>query len=252
MAKKVLVLGVVFAVVLAGMIGIYNKHSYANDKKTVEEYVKLTGEYIKNHPELLSNSLDVLDGKSFNENEVVTTVDLLPITIGEIEFRKGLRNIFESDKADDKSVFNTLVEEKIILSYAIRNNVLPSKNEIDEFINSEKSTYKQSAECKKLVDDFCFAANITIDEYWNTYEYYNAFRIVTFKNSFNKAVEIGINKGLIKDFDENNKQADSQIYKEHVDYWNNIKKELKGSTAIKINENYNNRDFTLDVSKLYL
>jgi hypothetical protein len=251
-AKKFLALGIVFAVVLVGMFGIYNQYSYADDKKTVREYVKLTGEYIKNNPELLSKSLDVLDSKSFNESEVVTTVDLLPITIGEIEFRKGLRDTFGSDKADDKSIFNTLVEEKIILSYAIRNNVLPSKSEIDEFINSEKSTYEQDADCKELVDNFCSAANMTIDEYWKTYEYYNAFRLVALKNSFNKAVEIGVNKGLIKDFEENNKQLDSQIYKEHTDYWDNIKKELKGNITIKSKENYNNRNFTLDVSKLYL
>jgi len=250
--KKVLLVGVLLAFMVVGIFGVYNQNSYASDKKTVEEYINLIGEYIKNNPELLSKSLDALESKSFNKCEVVSTVDLLPITIGEIEFRKGLRNAFGSDNADDKSIYNTLVEEKIIISYAIRNNVLPSKSDIDDFVNSEKLTYEQDANYKQLVDNFCSAANMTIDEYWNTYEYYNAFRIVTFKNSFDKAVEIGVKKGLIKDFDKTNKELDSQIKKEHNDYWKNVKKELKSKITVDVNANYKNRDFSLDNSKLYL
>ncbi|MHB8073292.1 MAG: hypothetical protein ACYDGZ_05895 [Desulfosporosinus fructosivorans] len=249
MRKKILIIGALSVLIIANFSGVL-QNSYADDKKSVEAHIQLAGSYIKDNPELLSNSLDALASKSFNEKEIVVNVDLLPISIGEIEFREGLRNIAETGDADDKSVFNTLVEEKLIMSYAIKNNVLPSKSEINTFIESEKSLYKQDATVQKYVDAFCSSANMSFDEYWNTYEYYNAFRIVALKKAYDKAIEIGIEKGELKPLTDS--ELNSQINTAYQDYWKKIKTELKNKTSIAINKQYAGRDFTLDTSKLYL
>ncbi|SDI44530.1 hypothetical protein [Desulfosporosinus hippei] len=250
MRKKILIIGTLLFLLIANFFGVLIQNSYADDKKSVEEHIQLAGSYIKDNPELLSKSLDALASKSFNEKEIVTNVDLLPISIGEIEFREGLRNVAETGDADDKSVFNTLVEEKLIMSYAIKNSVLPLKSEINSFIESEKSLYKQDATVQKYVDDFCSSANMSFDEYWNTYEYYNAFRIVTFKKAYDKAIEIGIAKGELKPLTEG--ELISQINTEYQDYWKKIKTDLKSKASITINKQYSDRVFTIDTSKLYL
>ena len=248
MSKKLLILGVLIALFFAGSVGVSNQYYYANQKKSVEEYTKLAGEYVKNNPELLSKSIDALENK-LNTEDVVANVDLLSVSIGEIEFRKGLRRVTGVGDSSDKAVFNTLVEEKLIISYAIKNNILPSKSEINTFIESERSMYQQDAKAKKFVDDFCTAANMTIEDYWRTYEFYNAFRILTLKKAFDHSIESGIKNGEIRTSKDG---TNLEINREYEDYWAKVKKEMKDKTSITINKKYRERDFVLDNSKLYI
>ncbi|GAB6173677.1 MAG: hypothetical protein ACYDG2_23655 [Ruminiclostridium sp.] len=249
MTKKLrfLIVGFLSLLFIAGTFGISNHYSYADQK-----YIELAGNYIKTNSELLSKSINSVENKLVNNEDVVTNVNLLPITIQEIEFRKGLRQVAGDVDVSDKAVFNTLVEEKLIISYAIKNNILPSKDEIDDFIESERVLYETVATTKKLVDDFCAAANISIEDYWKTYEYYNAYRIVTFKKAYDYAIEAGIKKGELKVLKNTNNQIDRQIVNEHEDYWKKIKKEAKDKTSLEINKQYQNRGFIIDKSKLYL
>lgn len=251
MSKKLLILGVLAALFVVGSIGTLNQDSYADQKKTAEEYIKLGGEFIKNNPELLSKSLDAVENKSVDYEDVVTNVDLLPISIGEIEFRKGLNQVAGFKDIDDNVVFNTLVEEKLIMSYAIKNNVLPAKNEIDDFIISERLAFEKTEEFQKFINNFCSAANISIEDYWNTYEYYNAFRILTFKKAYDHAIETGVKKGEVRDLKSDKYELNSEITSAYDEYWIKVKKEMKDKTLLKVNKQYLDRGFILDNSKLY-
>lgn len=253
MVKKLFSLGVIAVLVFIGCFNILGKNTYAEQKKSVEEYTKLAGEYIKNNSKLLSTSIDALHKNVVYEDEV-TKVDLLPISIDEINYRKGLRELTGIGDADYKSIFNTLVEEKLIISYAIRNNVLPKKNDIKNFIESEKNIYEQDEQVQKGINAFCTAANMSVEDYWNTFEYYNAFRVVTFKKAYDHAIESGINKGKLKVLDKYNNDPNiiRDIIKEHEDYWKSIKKDMKDNIFLEINKQYEGKGFTLDKSKLFL
>lgn len=251
MTKKLLIIGVLAALFIAGSIGISNQNYYADQKKSAEEYIKLGGEFIKNNPGLLSKSLDVVGNKLVNYEDVVSNVDLLPISIAEIEFRKGINQVAGFKDMDDKAIFNILVEEKLIMSYAIKNNVLPAKNEIDDFIKSERLAFEKTEEFQKFINNFCSAANMSIEDYWNTYEYYNAFRIVTFKKAYDHAIETGVKKGEIRDLKSDKYKLDSEITSEYDKYWIKVKKEMKDKTLLKVNKQYLDRGFILDNSKLY-
>ena len=236
--------------VITGLIGVLNQETYAEGTNNAEQSIRLAGQYIKNNPELLSASITALSSKIIDQTKVVASVDELPITVEEIQFRKGLREVAGAKNADDKSVFNALVEEKLILSYAINNNLLPTKSEIDSFIEDGKSLYNQDATYKKITDAFCSAANMSIDEYWNTYEYYNAFRIITFKKAQDNAIETGIEKGDLSPLTANELKYQEEA--RYDDYWKKIKKELKEKSSVTINKQDADSQFNIDTSKLYL
>ncbi|NBJ16314.1 MAG: hypothetical protein FNP40_12295 [Dehalobacter sp. 4CP] len=253
MNKKLIIIGVLLAGILSSF-GFYNQQSYADETKSAQKLSQLAGEYVKNNPELISKSVVSIDSSNpskkviFDPEEIVATIDSLKITKGEIEFRKGLRIASGTGNADDKSVFNTLVEEKLIINYAIKNGVFPSEEKVNYFIQSEKAIYEQNVENKQMIDSFCSAANMTIDQYWDVYEYYNAFRIVTFKNAYDKAIELAVNNGDLPALGNDN-QANSEIIKKYKEYWDNLKKELKSITSIKVEQqDYN---FVVDKSRLY-
>lgn len=81
---------------------------------------------------------------------------------------------------------------------------------------------------------FCEKAGMSLDEYWDTYERYNAFRLVLFKKAYDHAISQAIsNKQLIID---NVDEVERIKLKEA--YWNSFKKELKKQANIKISKNY--------------
>lgn len=249
--KKVLIAGFLVGVFITGSIAMSNtEYSYAKDTKRVEDYTKQAGEFIKQNPKLFSESIDALKTNFISEEEI-SKVDLLTISVAEIEFRKGLRQLAGIGATDNKSIYNTLVEEKLIINYAIKNNVLPTSSDIDQFIESEKALYQQDETFNKAIDSFILGAAMSLEAYWNTYEYYNAFRIVTFKKAADFAINTGIQKGELKAL-EKDKPANPEILKEHGDYWKKIKKEMKDKVSVKVNEKFKNIEFDLDKTKLYL
>lgn len=253
MVKKIITLSVVSVLVIAGAIGFSNLNSYADEQKDVKKLAVLAGNYIDKHHHLLNKAVKAMDNQPLQINEIVADVDLLQISVGEVEFRKGIRQVEGSSSANDQSVINTLIEEKLVMSYAIRNGVFPSEKEVYEFINAEKTNYYQSEVYQKLIDEFCSAAGMSIDEYWDTYQYYNAFRMATFKNASDNAIQDGIKNGELKALDSNmTAEENSQIYQKYVKYWNDIKLKLKKEKTITINKQLNNYDFNVDASKLYL
>ncbi len=97
-------------------------------------------------------------------------------------------------------------------------------------------------ENQKLINMFCEKASMSLDEYWDTYEKYNAFRMILLKKSFDHAISQAIsNKQLIIDNIDEIERA-----KLEKSYWNSFKKELKRQANIKINENYDYLKLSVD------
>ncbi|MCG0278735.1 MAG: hypothetical protein L5656_09440 [Thermanaeromonas sp.] len=194
--KTGIYLAVLFIVsVLVLSISIINNHiTYAQGQKTLEEFFRPIAEFIQSNPDLLKDSLKTIKNAGVTSAETVAWVNGVPITIGELEFRKGLNQAGARHQSYSE-VFNVLVEEKVVFDYAIKNKLLPTAEEVEKFIEEEQQQYAASDEYKEGVDLFCRAANMSLEDYWDTYEWYNAFRCLTFTKSFEHAT-----KGIVLDY----------------------------------------------------
>ena len=200
----------------------------AVQQKTMKEFFAPIGEFMKDHKEFLSQSADSLQLKNTDPDEIIAVVDGWPITVGEMEFRKGIRDAagLSSETVTYNEVFNDLVEEKVILSFAQKNDVLPTKAQVNEFIEMEKQWYDNNeGGYKEITDALLKSSGMTLDEYWTTYEWYNAFRLVTDKNCYELAIQQGKEKGEIT---EDLKQAD--------DFWKSLIKGYKEKAKVEIKD----------------
>ncbi|PRR70660.1 hypothetical protein [Neomoorella humiferrea] len=242
--KKTGVLLTVLSIVLIGIFSInaINSVTYAQGQKTIEEFFQPIGEFIQSNPDLLRDLNKTLETAEVSPDETVAWVNELPITIGELEFRRGLNQKANKRYQSYTEVFNVLVEEKIVFDYAIKNKLLPTEDEVKRFIAEEQNQYATNDEYKTLVDNLCKAANMSLEDYWNTYEWYNAFRLLTFSKSFANAT-----KDIVF---EAAKQHEEEKAKKEL--WLNMKTKLKYEAKVKINEKFKEFNFVLDKSKLYL
>lgn len=78
---------------------------------------------------------------------------------------------------------------------------------------------------KEITDALLKSSGMTLDEYWTTYEWYNAFRLVTDKNCYELAIQQGKEKGEIT---EDLKQAD--------DFWKSLIKGYKEKAKVEIKD----------------
>ncbi len=124
--------------------------------ESLDEVFDRIGPYIKNHRELLSVSLkSVEDFNSISDDDCVAKVNNVPISIAEIEFMKGLKDAFEERNS-------SLVDEKVVFDYAMKNDLIPSKSEVNEFITWEKDSYESDTEYQKGVNMFCEKAGMSL------------------------------------------------------------------------------------------
>ena len=243
---KFLVALFIISALILSIITISNNKTHAQGEKTVEEFFKPIGEFIQNNPNLLKDSIKNVNNLNVSLDETVAVVNNLPITIGELEYRKGLNQKAGIRNQSYSETFNALVEEKIVLDYAIRNNLLPTEFEVQNFIENEQHQYTTNDEYRKLVDAFCKAANMPVEKYWSTYEWYNAFRILAFKNSFENATK------RLDSEQVSNMQNEKEKYKRKETMWKDLKLKFKSESKIKINDKFKGLNIVLDRSKLYL
>lgn len=233
--NKYLIGLLIIAFLAAGVMISRDMALQAEDQKTIDEVFSFVGPFISAHPEYLSQSLQSLEGGSMTPDDVVAWVNEIPITIGELEQRKGLNEKAGIGEQGYQEVFNKLVQEKVILHYALQKKVLPSKDEVASFISQEQADYQNEGEFKQIVDSFCEYANMSLDDYWNTFEKYNAFRLLVFSNSYKHSILEAEKSGKI-DFAENMDASEKQKIKE--EYWKDIVSNLKANAEIKINEKF--------------
>lgn len=112
------------AIFFVGIFSIYtiNTITYAQGQKTINGFFQPIGEFIKKNPELLIDLTKNLNIEEVESDEIVAWINALPITIGELEFRKGLNQNAGMRNQSYSEVFNVLAEEKLVIDYAIKNN----------------------------------------------------------------------------------------------------------------------------------
>jgi len=109
--------------------------------------------------------------------------------------------------------------------------------------------YQTGEEYQEAVKAFCEAAGMTEDEYHDSYEKYNAFRLLQYKNAYDYALEEGRENGKLT-LDSNDEITLRQD--KEIQYWHNLQIELKGNIDIKVNDKYQDLMLLVDKTELYL
>ncbi len=183
--------------VFVGTLFIFSNSNTILATNKADEAIYSSGEFIKQNPHLLLQSVQSVEDFYNVSGDTLARANGLPISIEEFEFRQGLKKVNGDKYQDDQSVFNILIEEKIALNYAIQNNILPTSTELEKFISYERNPDNTGDEYKNMVEAFCKQAEMTEDEYYNTYEKYNAFRVLLLKNVYNYAIKEGQKNGKL-------------------------------------------------------
>ncbi len=64
-------------------------------------------------------------------------------------------------------------------------------------VKERKKMIKENTEFNKTIDNFIKQLQISEDDYWNVYEVYNQFRVITFNNLWQVLLEEGRSNGLV-------------------------------------------------------
>jgi hypothetical protein len=216
-------------------------------KKNLDEILFNTGAYVASHRELFTDVLAALELKRelIEPKDVVTRIGNIPITIQEIKLRQNFRQIAEADGCDNKSIFNQLVEEKLIMNYAFENNLLATEEEVQAYINQDKSLYYEYEEAKSTVDAYCAGAQIDLEEYWNTCSRYFALRLATLGKTSDYVIEQAIRNWEIT------LPAANPTSRPDYSYWVDFVKNLKSKVSITISPSYRGERYELDRSTMY-
>jgi len=217
-------------------------------KSEFDQIIRSAAHFIAKNPEQLDHSVKAVEDFYNVKGDAIAWVNDLPISKEEFDFRRGLQKISGIPDVD-QYIFNILIEEKIVLDYAINNEIVPTDDQLKKFINYERDPNQTGEEYQEAVKAFCAAAGMTEDEYYDSYEKYNAFRLLLYKNAYDYAVKEGRENGELT-LDPN----DDIILRQdkEVQYWHDIQKELKGNIDIKVNDKYKDIMLVVDKTKLYI
>ncbi|TYP57673.1 hypothetical protein [Thermosediminibacter litoriperuensis] len=217
MKKKLLILSVALLLtVLMWSITYRTTNFNKENEDELAELLKRVGNYEKENKEL----------RMQKGEEIIALVNGIPIYKNEVEYRKGLVEIAYG-KRDDEFInsFAAIVRVKILSDFAEKNNIHVNDEEIFDYIKKEKA----NEDLVKYVKIFCENAGMTLEEYWNEYEYEKVKLLLTLKKLEDSIIEQGIQKGEIPQI------SDYHIKQKYVkDFQNN----LIEKADIEIDQNY--------------
>jgi hypothetical protein len=201
---------------------------HTEPRKELTEILQDAGVFVANHMDLFNRSIAALEEKPIAAEDIVAYVGKVPISIQEIRFRKGLAEAYDRP-SDNQTIFNILVEEKLLLNHALEHGIQANDQAINDYIEDQKSMYNEFEEARTIVDAYCSGAKIEVEEYWSTFEYYYALRVPAFGKASEDIVKIG----------------GEQYYHQTI-------LKMKDQLKIIVNKNYRGQGFDIDRSKLYL
>ncbi len=127
--------------------------------------------------EIINDTL--LDTTKAGDRKVVCYVNDIPILQDELSFRTALGFISKYPRTDAE-LLDVLTEEKVLQSIAIKHGILPTEEQIAQYIQREQ----QEDSLVRVAEDICESGALSADEYWNLYERYNVIRLLTAQNVY--------------------------------------------------------------------
>lgn len=225
---------------IAVLLGFGNENvAKANIDLAQEQISSQIGQFLNENPFIMSSSESnitnyILPSQDSND-VVVAEVNGWPITMGEIAYRKGMNEAF-GVMADANYIFNYLIEEKIKISQAQAYGVLPTMEDVYNSINNRKQMINED-DTKKTINDFIKQIQISEDDYWNVYEVYNQFRVMTFSNLWQAILQEGRSNGLIAPQDATQEDIEKYQYSNTNEYYFDKLLEFKNKSTINMMKN---------------
>lgn len=240
------------SIMIADQDNEQNNALYAEDQPTADDVMKSTGDYVRNNKSLFAEATASVKTVRHPDHLVAAQIGNVSLTISELEFRKGLAAASNPAKKTLHTVFNELIEEKIILNEAVQNELVPTTEEIEVFLARELEESKTNPEYRESIDKLIKSWDITEDEYWQKYEWYNAFRMITLDKVYKDVISKAEKTGEIPQI-ANNDSASEALKKQdaHNSYWNQYTMKLKKEADIKATNEFAN-ELNVDQDKWYL
>lgn len=248
-------LPVVAVVVWAGKDRPEDRPASAPQQRTVDEIIKLTGQFIRNHPSLLRDTYKQFQSDNIPAHEVVAWVNDYPIGLAELEFRKGLGENGVGPKGY-LHYFNGLVEEKLLMRETAKRGLLPTEKEISAFIDEQKKQYAEDdpsqhnpmdPSLRYHVDMLMKEWNLTWDQYWNVYERYNVIRLLSLQKLNNSILAEAEAAGKVPSVG-----ASPKAEEQRKTYLGQYKLNLKRKADVKLNLQFRSLNLSLDKGRFYL
>ena len=131
---------------------------------------------------IINNSLTGV--VAVEDEQIILFVNKIPVTNAEMQFRLSLDKVSPQPRTQQE-ILDVLIKEKVLLSVAKEYNVLPLEEEINEMLFANRNEAVLVSEAEK----FCKNNNLSLDEYWYTYERYNIIRILISQNVFEQYLQ---------------------------------------------------------------
>ena len=147
----------------------------------------------------------LLDGASVNESDILLTVDGVPLTGQEWNYRKKMAATFPQQQTEQETL-QVLISEKVKQAKAIEYSLLPTEEDIQTYLQMEKDMWQETEEGVSILQEFCEGA-LTAEDYWNIYERYNVTRLL---------IDSNLNQWYL---DEQGLVYDTGEYEAEVDRW---------------------------------
>lgn len=243
-------LSIMITVVINDKDNGQNNVLYAKDCQTLDDVFKSTGEYVRNHKNLFKEATKSVTTFRYPDHLVVAQIGDVPLTISELEFRKGIYVSVNPAKGTN-DIFNELVENKIFINEAVQKGLLPTNAEIDEFLSIHKEKYKSDLGYRDGVDKLIQSWGISEDEYWQEYEWYNAYQIIVIDKVYKDVISEAEHKSELPITGTSDNSSEVMKKQElQKSYWHQYTMELKKQADVKVNNNFAN-ELSLDPNKWY-
>ncbi|AFV11962.1 hypothetical protein Tph_c17590 [Thermacetogenium phaeum DSM 12270] len=157
----------------------------------------------------------------------------MPLTVGELEFRKGLAA--SSGPVLEKRAVNVLFEEKVLLNEALKRKMLHTPEEVDAYLAWEKKEYQTNPEYRAGVDLMIKEWRLSETEYWEEYEWYNAFRITMCDKLYKAVIKEAEEAGQLLKPDKSG-VITPEIREARESYWNRYTLELKRKANVLVDQ----------------
>lgn len=121
----------------------------------------------------LLESLGIIS-KTHNDDTVVAEYNGFKVTQAMIDTQRSAAGLADPDAQSDanmkddsdKAIIDRLITGQMLTDEAEARGVAATQEEMDENLATLKGAYEQYDDVKKMIDDYCKGAGISIDEYW--------------------------------------------------------------------------------------
>lgn len=232
--RFIFIISIALVSLIALGAGILINQVTAKERKSLETVLEDVGQFIRSNSELFLDGLNLT--KQIPSEEVVAWVNGLPISYNELKFRLGLNTSSGLGPQTLNGVFKLLVREKVIQEEAIKFGLVPTNEEIENYLARKKENAKQSSEYRLIIEKIINSWGITEDKYWNLYERYNITRLMTLDK---------LSRHVLKDY-YSKKERTLEDEKQAKREWDKYIEELLSKAEIKINPQFDSLKLSVE------